>query len=263
MMSNKNEYKLAICGKGGSGKSTIATLLAKALVENGKSVLVIDTDESNFGLYRQLGVDLPPDFMEYFGGKSAVLEKIMQAAPKWDSVSFFEDGIGFADIPEAYLSENGGIKLLAIGKIHEVGEGCACSMGILVKEFIEKLRLNPDEVVIIDTEAGIEHFGRGIEKSVDDVLMVIDPSYESLKLSEKVAELSSSIGKPIFFVLNKVNESNEQFMREAIGKQHEVIAAIPADPALSLAGLKGEEILTVNTEVQHMLQVFTEKCIHE
>ncbi|AAM06158.1 P-loop NTPase [Methanosarcina acetivorans] len=263
MMNNKKAYKLAICGKGGSGKSTIAALLAKALVENGNSVLVIDTDESNFGLHRQLGVDLPPDFMEYFGGKSAVLEKIMQAAPEWDSVSFFEGKLSFADIPQAYLSENGEVKLLAIGKIHEVGEGCACSMGILVKEFIEKLRLNHGEVVIVDTEAGIEHFGRGIEKSVDAILMVIDPSYESLRLSEKVAELSGSIGKPIFFVLNKVDKSNEQFMWEAIGDRHTVIAAIPADPTLSLAGLRGEEVMTRNTEVQHILQVLEEKCIYD
>lgn len=263
MMSNKNAYKLAICGKGGSGKSTIAALLAKALVENGNSVLVIDTDESNFGLHRQLGVNLPPDFMGYFGGKSVVLEKIMQAAPDWNSVSFFEDELSFADIPAAYLSENGGIKLIAIGKIHEVGEGCACSMGMLVKEFIEKLRLDHGEVVIVDTEAGIEHFGRGIEKSVDAILMVIDPSYESLRLSEKVAELSGSISKPIFFILNKVDESNEQFMRETIGYQHAVIAAVPADSALSLAGLRGEEIMADHTEIQHLLQTLAEKCVYE
>lgn len=260
MMSNKNAYKLAICGKGGSGKSTIAALLAKSLVENGNSVLVIDTDESNFGLHRQLGVDLPPDFMGYFGGKNAVLEKIMSAAPNWDSVSFFGDELSFADIPATYLSEAGGIKLLAIGKIHEVGEGCACSMGMLVKEFIEKLKLKSGEVVIVDMEAGIEHFGRGVEKSVDAVLMVIDPSYESLKLSEKVAELSGSINKPIFFALNKVDESNEQFMRETIGNQHTVIASLPLDPALSLAGLRGEKITAENTEVQHMVQVLAEKC---
>ncbi|KKG14668.1 ATP-binding protein [Methanosarcina sp. 2.H.T.1A.6] len=263
MKSNKNAYKLAICGKGGSGKSTIAALLAKTLVENGNSVLVIDTDESNFGLHRQLGVNLPPDFMEYFGGKGAVLEKIMQAAPDWDSVSFFEEELSFADIPAAYLSKNGEAKLLAIGKIHEVGEGCACSMGMLVKEFIEKLRLNNGEVVIVDTEAGIEHFGRGIEKSVDAVLMVIDPSYESLKLSEKIADLSSSIRKPIFFILNKVDESNEQFMRETVGNRHTVIAAVPADPSLLLAGLRGEEIMAGHTEIQHILQTLAEKCGYE
>lgn len=244
--------KLLICGKGGCGKSTIAALLAKSLIKNGNSVLVIDTDESNFGLHRQLGVDLPPDFTDYFGGKNAVLGKIMQAEPNWDSVSFFENEWGFGDIPQSYISEKDGVKLVAIGKIHEVGEGCACPMGVLVKEFIGNLRLNSGEVIITDTEAGIEHFGRGIEENADAILMVIDPSYESIKLSEKVVELSNSIGKPVYFVLNKVDEFNEQFMREAIGDQDSIIAAIPVDSSLSLAGLRGEEIANDSAEIEHL-----------
>ncbi|AKB51074.1 Nickel insertion protein [Methanosarcina barkeri str. Wiesmoor] len=82
----------------------------------------------------------------------------MQAAPSWDSVSFFEDEIGFADIPAVFLLKNGKIKLIAIGKIHEVSEGCACSMEMLVKEFIEKLKLNHDEVIIVDTKAKLRTF---------------------------------------------------------------------------------------------------------
>lgn len=73
--------KFILCGKGGSGKSTIAALLAKSFANNKNSVLVIDTDESNFELHRQLGVDLPQDFTNYFGGKMVALDKIMQVSP--------------------------------------------------------------------------------------------------------------------------------------------------------------------------------------
>jgi len=251
--------KLVICGKGGSGKSTIAALLAKSFVKKGSSVLVIDTDESNFGLHRQLGVELPQDFTNYFGGKDVALEKIMAAAPDWESISFFDKEWGTANIPLEYLSQKNGIKLIAIGKIHEVGEGCACTMGILAKEFISNLRLNSSEVVIVDTEAGVEHFGRAIEKDVDAILMVVDPSYESMKLSEKVTELSSSIGKPVYFILNKVDETNEQFLRETIRDHDMIIAAIPADTALSLAGLKGDEITTDINEIKNMNKFLMEK----
>jgi CO dehydrogenase maturation factor len=251
--------KLMICGKGGSGKSTIAAMLAKSFVKNGYSVLVIDTDESNYGLHRQLGVSLPPDFIGYFGGKKAVLEKIMKAMPDWGSISFFNRPWSFADIPAAYCSEKDGVKLIAIGKIHEVGEGCACSGGMLVKEFIGKLRLNPGDVVIIDTEAGIEHFGRGIEQCVDSILMVIDPSYESLKLSEKVVELGISIGKPVYFVLNKVDGSNEGVLRRTISNRDAIISAIPADAALSTAGLRGEEVPAGGKEILNLYRFLREK----
>ena len=69
--------KVTICGKGGCGKSTITSLLAKALARRGKEVLVIDSDESNYGLHRQLGMELPGDFTGYFGGKEHVLNDMM------------------------------------------------------------------------------------------------------------------------------------------------------------------------------------------
>lgn len=250
--------KLIICGKGGSGKSTITALLAKASVKTGNSVLVIDTDESNYGLHRQLGLELPQDFLNYFNGKNAVLEKIMAATPDWESISFFDKEWRMDDIPPEYYSEKNGIKLLAIGKIHDVGEGCACTMGIVAKEFIGNLNLNSNEVVLVDTEAGIEHFGRSVEKDADAILMVIDPSYESMKLSEKVLELSSSIGKPVYYILNKVDETNEQFMRESISNQNMIIASIPVNTALLVSGLKGEEVMTEDSEIENMNRLLME-----
>ena len=69
--------KITVCGKGGCGKSTVTSLLAKALARRGKETLVIDSDESNYGLYRQLGMKLPRDFTDYFGGKQNVLNDMM------------------------------------------------------------------------------------------------------------------------------------------------------------------------------------------
>lgn len=250
--------KLIICGKGGSGKSTITALLARASVKTGNSVLVVDTDESNFGMHRQLGVELPHDFLNYLGGKDVALGKIMAAAPDYESVSFFDEEWQIADIPPEYYSEKNGIKLIAIGKIHDVGEGCACTMGMVAKEFIDKLNLNSNEVVLVDTEAGIEHFGRAVEKSADAILMVIDPSYESMKLSEKVLELSKSIEKPVFYILNKVDETNEKFMRDSISNHDMIITAIPTSSSISVAGLKGDEITVNSPEIEEMNNLLME-----
>lgn len=249
--------KLALCGKGGCGKSTIASLLAKEFMKKGKTVLVIDTDESNYGLHRQLGVELPQDFTNYFGGKKAVIDKIMQV-PRGTDISYFEKKWSLDDIPSEYISQKDGIKLIAIGKIHEAGEGCACPMGVISRQFISNLELNPGEVVITDTEAGIEHFGRNVEKDVDAVLMVVDPSYESLKLSEKVSELSGSLNKPVYYVLNKVDSSNERVMRETIGKSEKIMAAVPAESKISLAGLTGEEIEGEYPEINKLAKFLSE-----
>ncbi|MCK9151699.1 GTP-binding protein [Methanobacterium alcaliphilum] len=254
--------KIVICGKGGSGKSTIASLLAKSFEKNANSVLVIDTDESNFGLHRQLGVELPQDFINYLGGKNIVLEKIMNASPNWDSISFFEKSWQIDDIPSEYYSQKEKIRLMAIGKIHEVGEGCACTMGMVAQEFISNLKLKSDEIVIIDTEAGIEHFGRSMEKDVDVIIMIIDPSYESMKLSEKVVKLSKNLDKPVYFVLNKIDELNEKFLRNTINNEDIIIAAIPSNTNLTISGLKGNEIMTEFSEIQKIEQFLKERhCV--
>ena len=85
--------KILVCGKGGSGKSTISALLSKELARNGRNVLVIDTDESNFGIHVQLGMAKPKDFMNYFGGKKVLFEKqksfgLSQRLSRWYTNDF-------------------------------------------------------------------------------------------------------------------------------------------------------------------------------
>lgn len=100
--------KVSICGKGGCGKSTLTSLLAKALARREKEVLVIDSDESNYGLHRQLGVELPGDFTEYFGGKETVLNDMMLSK---FTHQFFQETWTMKDIPEKYYSMKDGVKL--------------------------------------------------------------------------------------------------------------------------------------------------------
>jgi len=253
--------KILICGKGGSGKSTVSSLLAKAMAVKGFDVLVIDTDESNYGLHRQLGMELPGDFMNFFGGKREMIKRLMEFFKNTDvekmeskPMKIFDQRWGFDDLPTEYLTIKNGIKLLAIGKIHDFGEGCACPMGALAKNLLDNLDVTEKEIVIVDTDAGVEHFGRGVEQGCDAILAVVEPSYESLKLAGKIDGMTKEIGKSIYFVLNKVDDDNRAMMLESLD-QLNVVGAIPVNRDISRAGLAGEELNLNLPEIESLAGV--------
>ncbi|AET64400.1 ATP-binding protein [Methanothrix harundinacea] len=248
--------KVLVCGKGGSGKSTVAALLAKSMAKRGFNVLVVDSDESNYGLHRQLGMELPSTLMDHFGGKKEMMGKMRRSFAGGEEASLFDEKWTFASIPAEATTEKDGIRLLAIGKIHDFGEGCACPMGALSRKFLDNLAVGNKEMVIVDTEAGIEHFGRGIEAGCDAILAVLDPSYESLLLSKKIAEISKKINKPLYFVLNRVDEERKAAMLEFLEKER-VAAAIPEKKEIFRAGLAGDEFDFAVAEVEGLADLLT------
>lgn len=229
--------KVGVCGKGGAGKSTVVTLLARELVKRGKEVLVVDADESNYGLHRHLGMEKPADFMEYVGGKKAFI-----GSGKDFLKQYFKGPWKISDIPAGYVSEKDGIRLMSSGKIQECDEGCACPFNAVITAFLGNLVLDENQVLIMDMEAGIEHFGRGIDDHMDMIFMVCDPAYESVQLAKKISDMAAEIGKPVYYILNKVDESNEEIVREAIGQADRIAAVLPANKTLIAEGLKGTQI---------------------
>jgi len=229
--------KISVCGKGGSGKSTLVALLANEAVNRGYKVLVVDSDESNSGLYRMLGFDHPPaPLMELVGGKKSLKQKMSQPS------IFAESHISVEDIPPQYLDKKDGLMLVSIGKILQSLEGCACPMGVLSREFLKKLNLRPDELAIADMEAGVEHFGRGVETSIDSVLIVAEPPLESVNVAQKIHELASGIGiKNVWAIMNKVpsEEIASRLTTELKQRGIEVIGCIYVDADIFKSSLEG------------------------
>lgn len=205
--------KIAVCGKGGSGKSVLVRLLAGGLRNRGRRVLVVDADESNTGLERMLGFDSRSrPLIELLGGKQKLEEEIVakvKAGESEETMQLVKEEMPIASIPAEYILQKDGIKLIIVGKILMALEGCACPMGIVSRSFLKQLRLEPDEIVIVDLEAGVEHFGRGVETSVDCVLVVVEPSIDSLQVAEKISELANQIQVgDVWAVLNKITSED-------------------------------------------------------
>jgi CO dehydrogenase maturation factor len=179
--------------------------------------------------------------MDQIGGKKALLGKMLFARNGGEKTPIFTEDMRIDDIPADCLSKNGDLYLLQIGKVKHFQEGCACPMGGLSKDFLKHLKLDSKDIALIDTEAGIEHIGRGVAGEVDLVLAVLDPSYESVKLSKKITEMVKEAGKPVYFILNKVDDVTAEKMAASVGKE-QVIATIPFTYAVQEKGLSGEPL---------------------
>lgn len=231
--------KISVCGKGGSGKSTVVTLLAGAAQERGLSVLVVDSDESNSGLFRMLGFQEPPvPLMELLGGK-AMLKKKMQ-----EPGLFERSEIHVEEIPPSYIRRREGLALLSIGKILQFLEGCACPMGVLSREFLKKLRLNEKEIAFVDMEAGVEHLGRGVDEGIDKIVLLVEPSFESVVTAEKIRDITGGLKKQVVAVLNKVPSEKVagKLKEELKSRDIRIIGAIPDDPVVFDACLEGRAL---------------------
>ncbi len=223
--------KLLVSGKGGAGKSAVSLLIAKELSKKG-NVILLDADESNRLLAHNLGLESPDTLANYLGGRGALREEIKG-----------HETIKIGDLSDEYISRTGdGITFAAVGKIEEFGEGCACPYGFLSKELLKRIDLDKYEYLIVDTEAGIEHLGRGVEEGIDRLLVVIDPTAEGVAIAEKLDSEAKRIGKVLHIVLNKMTPEVEPIMVQQL-KEKGLVAdlILDYDPVIFKSSLLGSE----------------------
>ena len=233
--------KIIICGKGGSGKSTVVALLANAMQQRGKRVLLVDADESNIGLYRMLGLDMPVPLMDNLGGKEGFREKKKNSGITLGGPSqIFPQELRLDQLPQDCMASSGRIQAMSIGKIHHSGEGCACPMGSLFRMFLSALKLEQQDLVIVDTAAGVEHFGRGLDKQCEHILCVVDPSYESMMMAKRVKKLAGELKLPLSILLNKVTPEVEKELLAL--KDVNIIGSLPDNRSILLHNLKGQTL---------------------
>ncbi len=230
-----------ICGKGGSGKSALTVLMAKILSKNYK-VYVVDSDESNALLPQMLNVKPPRPLVEYLGGKKTIFKKGEVNIVK--ALAEAGKGIKMSDLSNEYISSSTeNIKLVTIGKVREFGEGCACPFNFLTRVFLKNLVLDRDEIVLVDTDAGVEHLGRGVEEGCDIILTVADPTAESLMLAKILSDETAKLGKRFLLLINKVTPSIAEMIREkAKDMELEIAGMVRFDEEVFKSCLEGSPL---------------------
>jgi CO dehydrogenase maturation factor len=239
--------RILVCGKGGSGKSSIITLMANELQRRDYKVILLDGDASNPGGLARLAAGVkrgPQPLIDFFGGRDRVECPVDDPSPLLrlsDQSPVIEAHIDLAEIPPQYIIRKDNLILLQVGKIRQAYEGCDGPMSKVTRDFIVK----GDYVTLIDVEAGIEHFGRGVEKHVDIVLIVVDPTFESFQIAERVTKLCRLMGiGQVMAILNGAQTPEmESMMRENLEKREvKILGSVRYDPEIRKAGLEGSTL---------------------
>jgi CO dehydrogenase maturation factor len=208
--------KIAVTGKGGVGKTTIAAMLAHFAAREDFRVLAIDADP-DANLAAALGI--PRDERERIvplSERRALIEERTGARIR-EYGQIFKLNPRVSDIAENESARFRGISLLVLGAIERGLSGCACPESVLLRALLADLILYKEDCVIVDMEAGLEHLGRGTAQGVDLMLVVVEPSRRAVETAASIRRMADEIGvKRVAVFGNKsAGADDESFLEQA------------------------------------------------
>lgn len=197
--------KIAISGKGGTGKTTISAGLALLFKQENRKVCAVDADPDT-NLATLLGFPAAETITPICEMKELIQERteakegiIFKLNPKVD------------DIPEKYCPMHNGIRLIVMGKLRTAKSGCYCPENAFLKALLSHLLLSKNEVIILDMPPGIEHLTRGTATNVDMLLIIIEPYLAAINTAKKIKKLADELHiLKTYFVANKIRTAAEK-----------------------------------------------------
>ena len=229
--------KIAVSGKGGTGKTTIAALVIRYLLrKNLKPVLAVDADP-NANLGDALGVKI-----ENTVGK--VLDNFLKDKESLATGIVKESLIDYK-LSEILVEEKG-FDLLSMGQGE--GPGCYCYPNTIVRNYIEKLASNY-KYVVIDNEAGMEHISRRTNGNLDFLLLITDPSLKGIRTCKKLEDLVNKLGlniKKLYLIINRVENGVPPQVTEELEKlKLNLLGILPEDKNIIDYELRGIPMLNL------------------
>jgi CO dehydrogenase maturation factor len=221
--------KVAFCGKGGVGKTTVAALFIRKLAEAGTRVVAVDADPVP-SLASALG--FPGDVrLEPLSALEDLIRERTGATPGWGTLFRLNPTVD--DLPERLGATRGNVRLIVMGTVDRGGSGCVCPQSVMLKALVSHLLLQPDQAVVMDMEAGVEHLGRGTAASVDRMVVVVDPGQRSQDAARRIRGLAADLGvTSLSVVANRVRSPEDVERVRAALPGMELLGALPHDDAL-------------------------------
>ncbi|NIO04858.1 MAG: AAA family ATPase, partial [Proteobacteria bacterium] len=223
--------KVAISGKGGVGKTTLAGVMARLLADEGKKVLAIDAD-MDANLASALGIPAEElSGLVPLAQRTDLVEE-RTASKKGTFGGMFKLNPRVDDIPEQYSVTYKGVKLLVLGGVLSGGSGCFCPENVLLKNLMSHLFVARDETVIVDLEAGLEHLSRGSTGYVDALAVVVEPGLRSFGTARQIKRLANELGiTKIYIVGNKItSDEDRQIIDENLNKEFRILGYLSFSP---------------------------------
>ena len=217
--------KIAITGKGGVGKTTLASMLARVFANDGSRVLAIDADPdanlaTSLGIPHEMASRLQP-----IAKMKELAEERTGATGGYGTM--FKLNPTVSDLPEKFCLNHDGVRFLWMGTLESGGSGCACPESTLVRRLMAHLLLTRDDVVIMDMEAGLEHLGRRTAESVDALVVVVEPGQRSIQTACQIMKLAEDIGiNQVFVVGSKVRDNTDRRLIETAIPHNQLLGFI-------------------------------------
>jgi len=246
--------KIAVSGKGGVGKTTIAALLGKAFADE-HSVYLIDADP-DANLSSALGIEPSDRLIPLVARKEMIRERTLADG----SSLLLKLNPRIDDIPEKFAVKAHGMKLLLLGTIYKGGTGCACPENTFLRSLLSHMILGTGDVVIVDMAAGIEHLGRATVGGIDMLLVVVEPGKRSIQTALQTKKLARDINlTKVYVVANKIaDDSQLEFIKKNLAGL-EVVYSFPYSEDVRNSDTTGRAIFETAPEFLGMACRLKEK----